>query len=330
MPNEIAQILSRHRRLLAERERRTVAELRAAYGSVEKELVKEFLKLSKWLAALPPEQRTRGAILRHAVLRELLDQVRAEIRNYGGRVGRITAREQRYGILSADRNAREMLVAQTRNAAIRLNFDRALPKRVIETAVGLMGDGSPINEYFENAVGKKLVAAIRDEIVKTIATGDSFGRLAKNLQKRAGVMPRQAHAIARTEVNRARRETTRQIYESQGITEWEWVAANSLRTCILCLTLDGQRFSIKDPFPTHVNCRCTMIAVHPNITHKRRTGREWLATRSAEEQEKVIGKEAFAAYERGEITLDDLVTFRTSKKWGRSAVRRPLKQALNR
>jgi len=77
-----------------------------------------------------------------------------------------------------------------------------------------------------------------------------------------------ADNVARTELSRAYNGGKRDLYESAGLKEWMWVAANDDRTCDICMGLDGEVVVIGEPFSTgdeqppdpHSNCLCTLVA----------------------------------------------------------------------
>jgi len=140
-----------------------------------------------------------------------------------------------------------------------------------------------------------------------------------------------ALATARTEVNRVRRETTRQMYQANSdvITGWEWVASKSARTCPACLALDGRVFDLDEVFPQHVNCRCTMIPVIDGIQRPpRQLGSDWFDQQSDEIKETIIGKDGVAAYNEGLVGLKDFVGWRNDKRFGKSVYTKPLSQVL--
>ncbi|MFV0389903.1 MAG: phage minor head protein [Pyrinomonadaceae bacterium] len=136
-----------------------------------------------------------------------------------------------------------------------------------------------------------------------------------------------ALSTARTEVNRVRRSAALETYrEHDDIVEgWIWVASKSTRTCALCLAMDGTVMKLKEDFPQHVNCRCTLraklIGVEPR---QRQTGSEYFNELSDDDKKKVLGQTGFDAYKRGEVELKDFVAFKYDKRFGKSVTRKPL------
>ncbi|NMS25224.1 phage minor head protein, partial [Vibrio parahaemolyticus] len=99
----------------------------------------------------------------------------------------------------------------------------------------------------------EVAETLRKELIKAAALGTNYNQISRKLLQTAQISKQRAMMITRTEVNRLRRETTRQIYErnSKHIEAWEWLAVKSAKTCILCLAMDGKIFELKKPFPQH-------------------------------------------------------------------------------
>lgn len=264
-------------------------------------------------------------------LKNLLAQVERQIRRFGGEATRIIEREQREAIKIAVRQAEETFQLLTENYPDARSLGSTLNPRNVETAVGMMGDGSPIISYFEKQLAPLVAERIKSEVIKASAIGTNFKTIAKRLQETGGITKYRALSVARTEVNRVRRETTRSIYEDNAdiIDGWEWVASKSSRTCPLCLAMDGKVFKLKEAFPQHVACRCTLIPVIEGLPRRKRTlGRDWFESQPDEVKGNILGKETFAAYRDNNLSLDDFVAFRNDKRFGKSVTRKPLAKIL--
>lgn len=325
-------ILRDHRQRIIARERQTIAELLAAYDEIRREIQKAFSDLDKKIRAARAagDEISLSWFNRENRLKALLAQVEEQITRFGGKVTPIVEREQRTALRIAVEQAADSLrvTANLSEADARLrSIGAQMNTKAIENAVGLMGDGSPLRTYFEDNLPKAVADAINREIVNATALGTDFNTLARRLRQ-AGDIPRyRAIATARTEVNRVRRETTRQIYAGNNdiVAGWEWVSAKSTRTCVVCLSLDGRQFQLRAPFPQHPQCRCTMIPVIFDVQRPPRLlGAEWFAGQPEHIQENMLGDPAFDAYSNGLVELGDFVGWKTDKKFGRSVYRRSL------
>jgi SPP1 gp7 family putative phage head morphogenesis protein len=323
----IDDLLKKHRQAIIDREENTFRQIIEAYRLIEKELQKEFKKLQGKIQTARDngDEISIGWILRQNSLKEFIESVKNIITEFGSQITPNIIREQSEAANIAIKQATEMIDTLTN-----VRVSASLPRRVIENVVGLMGDGSPLLDYYKETLAPAVVEKIRQEVIKGVALGTNFNTIARRLTETGDITRQRALSVARTEVNRVRRETTRQIYQENSdiISSWEWVAAKSTRTCVLCLAMDGTIFKLKDEFPQHVNCRCTMI---PVMRHrpKRTLGKDWFNTLSDIDKEKILGKDAFAAWQNGDIKdLKDFVGWKNDKRFGKSIYRKPLAQIL--
>jgi len=268
-------VLKKHRKRIIDREEAAFREMLLAYEDVQKELRRQIRELAKKVKSAKEkgEDISPSWFRKEKRLQTLLDQVKNEIARFGQTVAPIIKREQQAAV--------HIAVSQTNEILLTVGGDQAaigslLPKRTVENAVGFMGDGSPILDYFQEQLAPAVAEKLRSEIIKAAALGTDFNTIARRLRRAGDITRSRALSTARTEVNRVRRETTRQIYqENSDIVEgWEWVASKSPRTCPACLALDGRIFKLKDEFPQHINCRCTMIPVIAGVKIGRASCRE--------------------------------------------------------
>lgn len=326
-------VLRKHRKRIIDREEAAFRELLLAYENVERELRRQIRELERKVKAAieKGEQVSPSWFSREQRLTTLLDQVQREIVRFGRRAAPIISREQRAAIQIAYSQSAELLEMSISSRPF--NLGSLLNTRTVENAVGFMGDGSPLLNYFEKTLAPAVAERLRAEVIEAAATGKPFAAVARRLRQAGDITRARALATARTEVNRVRRETTRQIYQENSdiITGWEWVASKSPRTCPVCLALDGTIFKLKDVFPQHVNCRCTMIAVIAGVERPKRTlGRDWFDAQSDEVKEQILGKDAFAALARGEVQLTDFIGWKTSPEFGKSVYTRSLSSIINK
>lgn len=321
-------LLKAHRKRIIEREEATFREMLSIYADLQKDLTLQYKEIQKLMAEARAagEAITPGWIARSRRLKALIDQVKTEIVRFGGKVTGIVSREQQNAIAIAVNQTNDVVNILSPQSAI----GSLLPTRTIENAVGMMGDGSPMLAYFEKTFAPAVAEKLRSEIVRAAALGTDFRTIARRLVEAGDITRHRALTMARTEVNRVRRATTLEAYrENENITGWEWVAAKSERTCVVCLALDGKIFAVKDGFPQHINCRCTMIPVIKGVTRPpRELGREWFERQSDAVKEKILGKEAALAFERDEVELKDFVGWKPSKEFGKSVYTKQLSLVL--
>jgi SPP1 gp7 family putative phage head morphogenesis protein len=322
--------LKRHRRRIIEREERTFREILAAYDEIERELRRAYRDLQKKIleAKAAGDEISPSWLYRERRLRQLLEQVEEQVARFGGRISPIIIREQRAAIgLAVDQvNGTVRIVAGDTSG-----IGTLLNPRGVEDAVGMVGRGSPLNQYFAETLAPAVAEKIKAEVIKAVALGTDFNTIARRLVDAGGITRSRALSMARTEVNRIRRETTRQIYEenSDVISGWEWVASHSSRTCPVCLAMDGRVFKLEEPFPQHPNCRCDIIPVIIGFKRPERIlGPDWFENSAEEIQTQIIGRDALDAYKKGDVKLKDFVGWKTDKRFGKSVYRKPLAKVL--
>lgn len=333
MPSVLDEHLKKHRKRLIDREEAAFREILAAYEEVRRELRRQVLILQKKIrdAQAAGEEISPAWFARERRLELLIDQVKTQIDRFGNVAANVTQREQMAAIEIAVSQARETisLLVSGEQGAVSRQIGTLVNPRVVENAVGMMGDGSPILEYYRKKLAPAVAEAIRKEVIQAAAMGTDFRTIGRRLEAAGDITRSRALMVARTEVNRVRRETTRQFFENNGIEQWEWVSAKSARTCPACLALDGTVYDTDQVFPQHPNCRCTLIAVIKDFPRPaRQTGSEWFESAPDEIQEQVLGRDAFDSFKRGEVELKDFVGWRNSKEFGRSVYTRPLSAVL--
>lgn len=321
-------LLKKHRKRIIDREEAAFRELLAVYRELQQDLRSQYKAIQKMIedARAAGEEISPSWLSRSRRLQSLIDQVKTEIIRFGGKVTGVVSREQQAAIaIAAEQTAETVRVMFPTQPVGSL-----LTPRVVENAVGMMGDGSPMIAYFEKTFAPAVAQALRSEIVKAAATGTSFSTIARRLMAAGDITRFRALTMARTEVNRVRRATKLEIYrEHSDVIGWEWVANHSSRTCPVCLALDGRIFPLKDSFPQHINCRCTMIAVIQGVTRPpRELGAEWFDRQTDEIREMVLGKDAAAAFDRGEVELKDFIGWKNSKEFGKSVYTKKLADVL--
>ncbi len=330
MPSELEKAIARHRRRLIEREEAAVRELLLAYEKIETDLRISIAALQRKISIAKEagEEISPAWFLKERRLQTIVDQVKRQIEIFGQTATAVTTREQRAAIRLAASQTDEIVRIITKNTA---GIGTLLDPRVVETAVGMMGDGSPILSYYREQLAPKVAEAIRAEVIKAAAAGTDFRTIGKRLMQTGDITRQRALAVARTEVNRVRREATRQRYQDNSdiINGWEWVASKSARTCPTCLALDGTIFKLEEPFPQHVNCRCTISPIIIGVDRPgRELGAEWFDKQSAAVQADVLGKSGALAYSAGDVELKDYVGWRNDKRFGKSVYTKSTSAAL--
>ena len=99
--------------------------------------------------------------------------------------------------------------------------------------------------------------SIMQEITDGMLRGDSPRDVARAISERVDAVGiNRANALARTETMKAYNTGATTRYKQRGVSEQEWLATTSERTCDYCSSMDGRTFPLDDSpdMPAHVNC----------------------------------------------------------------------------
>ena len=73
---------------------------------------------------------------------------------------------------------------------------------------------------------------------------------------------------------------------------WRWACSYSVRTCAMCIAMDGTEHSVLEKLISHLACRCVQIAILIGaIEQPRTTGPQWFKGLDAATQDTIqIGR----------------------------------------
>lgn len=327
MSSALDDHIRKHRERIAAGEEAARREIIAEYEKVRRKLQSEVRRLAAEIdsARASGKKISPAWLYRERRLKNLIDQIDAELRRFG----RVAA----VAIEQGQREAANLAVTETNRVISILSTDlpgvgAAVPTRAIETVIGLFSNGSPLRQYFEQNLAPTISKRLRQILVDGIARGKNANEIARELLKTGDITRQRAVLIARTETGRAYREASRSIYQEHSdiIEGWQWVASKSSRTCPACLYLDGTIYKLKEEFPHHLNCRCTILPVLKGVPLPQRIlGRDWFEKQPDHIKRDILGNAAAEALSRGEVELKDFVGWATSKEFGKRVYTRSLR-----
>lgn len=206
----------------------------------------------------------------------------------------------------------------------------SLPTGAVEELVGVLANGSPLAKLLAE-LGPDAARIVGDGLVQGVATGQGIGEITRTIRAGLGGNLARAQRIARTEVLRSYRESSRQsmLANADVLKGWVWTASLSARTCGSCLAQHGSIHPLTERLAEHVAGRCVAIAI-PRVgaTAVAMTGPQWFDHQSDEVQHQVLGPAKFAAFKDGQFELADLVGRKHSHAWGNSTYERSLRDVL--
>ena len=207
----------------------------------------------------------------------------------------------------------------------------------IDQAVANLTPRGPLARLFAT-FGQEGADALGRALVTGVATGHGPDAVARDMRRVLAGQPVRAVTIARTEIMRAHREAARETFRREPtVRAWVWVAGLGSRTCASCWAQHGSVHPLDEAMASHPRCRCVMAPVtvpwsdlgFPGLAEPDPVpaGPDLFAAAPESVQRMVLGPSKFAAYQRGDVRLEDFVATRTSLTWGRSTSEGSLRAA---
>lgn len=318
--SEITDAIAQNRRDLDKRDKQISADITRAWMDVGKKIEMDLLDIdldNEW-------ERYR--------YESLLRQVNGEVTKYANTA--VKASIDRYTPIARERGEAEamQLMRLQLPPDLSLSFN-TLPVRPFETMFGTTTQG-PLAELL-STFGPDIETAMRSELQMGIERGLNPREVARNMVKQLGTVPNRADNISRTEIIRAYRESSRQVYQSNSHVIKHYVRSSALddRTCLTCWALHGTIYQLDEPMESHPRCRCGTVPVtktwaelgYPNIPESHYTtasGSDYFKKLSPTQQKSILGPTAFEAYRNGSVDITDFVGRKESEKWGTTIYRR--------
>lgn len=286
------------------------------------------------------EPVNRGWLLKQHNLASLLGQVEGEIHITTSFLERSITDAQADAVLAGRINAEELIRASLGPPPKGVTWTPKLPSGAVEHLIGYSGDGRPLGELLS-----KLPSSAAHEMRRTLVTGVALGKhpavIAREARTALGGNMARALTIARTEVLRSYRESSRATYRANNdvVTGWIWNAELDANCCAVCWGMHGQVFATEDSMDTHPGCRCALVPQTaswadlgfdvPETGVDVPSGADVFASAPADVQRAVLGPQKFAAYQQGRLALPDLVAKTHSRQWGGGRRERSLADALS-
>jgi len=217
--------------------------------------------------------------------------------------------------ISAVQQSTDLLSLATVNSEQHFN---SLAKDEVAAIASGFKIGAPLKELFQ-PLGYEAMISIRDSLMNGISMGLPVFQIGRNMAEASNIALNRALTIARTEINRAHRQATQQVYEESGVVERYMRMANKATACMACLMLDGEVFDAKEAFNDHPNGGCVMLPIVQGMEEPQyEKGKDYFMKLSPAEQEKRMGKEYYKYWKKGDFKLEELATYHHSEVWGDS------------
>lgn len=338
---QLFDVAAKHRAAVLAGDRQAAGRLVESYGAAWQAVQQDLDTLLSRVEMARAEGITPSPawLYQETRLRNLLAQTERRVAEFAADASLLVQDQQRDLIAAAQQHAGELVEVGLDASApgFATSFVR-LPQEAFEQLVGHLADGSPLAALLAelpDAAGRDL----RDALLSGVARGENPRRVAASVREAMGGQLSRALTIARTEQLRAYREASRLAYEANSdvVAGWTWQAAGTSRTCAQCWAMHGTRHPVTERLDGHPNCRCSMVPLTktwaelgaPDVPETRvelDEGPNLFDELDEADQLAVLGRAKLDAYQRGEISLRDLVGRRDSDAWGTTRYERSLKE----
>lgn len=281
---------------------------------LEAALIEDAQKIVDKIAALRARGLEPGVALESERERvtELLDAVREQMQDWASaetaRLELEGANGARLGATSAIRQV------QMLGGFGRLNA--AALERIVNRYRTL-----PVTRRYGTA-GREAKEAVKKAMFEAVGRGDNPRTVVRLIRDALGATYDHADTIARSWIIDAHRGAGQDYYRSQGtrIAGWEWLCAKNLRTCPVCLAMDGTIHPLEEPFGSHARCRCTHIPLLLDEFEERPqlSGQEYYDALHYADKVRITGPLKARLIADGKIELPDLVHEYTDPDYGLS------------
>lgn len=168
--------------------------------------------------------------------------------------------------------------------------------------------------------------SILDILIANTALGRNPRTTAQSMINQ-GLSTNLNHALllSRDQGIRVWRTASQRSYLNAGINQYRRTAARQTRTCLACLALDGTIYQTNTLFPTHPQCRCSMIPIVASMPVALPPAEDWLKQLPRSKQLEYLGTERYELYKNG-MPLKQMIGTRTDPTWGKGTRLKSLRE----
>lgn len=237
----------------------------------------------------------------------------------------------------------QMQAQQTLGAAHALALVDAITPpafRPLEAILARTALGGPLAVLLDT-IAPDAAHAARDALVSAVVAGDNPHQTARALKETLQAPLWRTLRIARTETIGAYRDGALSTYRANrnALEGWVWISKLSPRTCAACIAMHGSVHELSEAFGSHPSCRCTPAPItrswaalgFPGLEETRlvvEPGPARFARMPRATQLKILGPGKLAAYEAGDLAIEDLAQPTFSRVWGPGLRERSLRAAI--
>ena len=321
---KVVQIMRANKLAILAEEDAKMREMAARWLKIERALDDKVKLIALEAARLAESGQpiNKAIAMRLERMSSLLWQVRSETGEYvrwaDGFISKYQAEMARLGLQQGS----DAIMAVMDEFGVRGFFNR-LPVDAIESMIGLVGDGTPLEQYLRR-IHMASADGMLDALVNGVAQGIHPTKIAAEMLNGLGMGLQQAMNTARTETLRAYRNASLMQYDQSGlVVGYKRISARDERVCAGCLFTDGQMYEDLSQFDEHNQGRCAAIPILNGMETSWESPTDWFEGQSETVQESILGTGRFNAWKNG-ASLNDMAKRVIDPTWGGAYVPTPV------
>lgn len=342
----LQQAVSHYRAQLQAREASATQALNNAHAHTLKMIQPKLDHLYRQIAA--KQQAGESVPLSWLYEQNRLQAIKSMISNsidHYGTMAQVTTGQLQHQAVQLGQQAAQAQLQATVPADIKWSFGVPHPA-AIHNIVGATQAGSPLADLF-NGFGAEAAKGASDALITGITLGQNPREIAPQVEDALNVSRWRALTIARTEMIRAYRDANIESFRANSdvVDSWIWQADLSLRTCAVCIAMNGTEHDLSESMDSHVNCRCVMLPKMkgwddilgllgidtsdiPDTSIDIESGSDWFDNQDEATQKAILGSNAaYDLYASG-TPLKDFVGRSYDPNWGNSIYQKSVKQLV--
>lgn len=325
-----------YKRHLLSHEAHAAARLTAAYHLIWAGILPHVTALQTALQQALDDGKpvTASSVMRLTQMHNLLSATESGMAHWS-QLARAQVEASRTYAATLGSTSAQALLQATVPHGISYTFGTPSPDAIAHLS-GVIAPSSPLGKVFRGW-GADAAKAARSTLLTGLTRGQGPRQVARDLADAAQIPLQRALVISRNEMVSSYRGASLANYRANSdvVSQWRWVSDKGLRTCGLCLAMDGTLHDLDEDMVSHVSCRCAAIPVTrswgdilgdlgadihetSDAASHYQSGASWFDGLNAAQQDRVLGRAKGAAYRAGDLTLDDLVGTQHDRQWGPS------------
>lgn len=322
--SEVTRVIRQQRQAVADNERDTLKRLARLWVPSYRYLQQQVDDLLAVIKAQQDEGKEVWIGYIHSLERyqRMMDQAKQMIRKYNkAAAGQIRGTEAEMEDLGHE-NAKQLVSMAEPDDPMWTRVN----KRETRIAAAMAAEDAPLDRLLDKSFGQ-MKEGMESALITGISTGQGSSWIAQQMMDAAQIPEQRALLIARTEVNRAYRQSNwEQMRSSRAIRGYRRMCYKPT-ACFACLMLDGEFYSVDEEPTDHPNGKCSFVPVtrhfDPINSPDWQSGSDWFLEQDEETQHKLMGPGRFDLWKSGGVDPRAMVYIKPNDIWGGSpAVRR--------